>query len=174
VCAIWRWLLISHAHTDHMGSVAAIKALSGAPVAIHRLDAPALREGRNPPARGVGLFGRLAGPFLGHGRAQPVEPDILIEAEMSLEPFGVQGKVFPTPGHTAGSISVLLSHGEAVVGDLIMGQMLRPAQAGYPFLVDDLAQLKASIVALIAMRPTRILAAHGGPFDVQAVARAFS
>jgi glyoxylase-like metal-dependent hydrolase (beta-lactamase superfamily II) len=53
---------------------------------------------------------------------------------MDMKAFGVDGKVVCTPGHTAGSISVVLSTGEAIVGDLLMGGMFRSGQPGYPQL----------------------------------------
>lgn len=167
-------ILITHGHTDHFGSVAAVKEMTGAPVAIHRLDAQALREGRNFPLHGVGIVGRLMQGLSGRSRARPLEPDALIEDEMSLEPFGVRGRVVHTPGHTPGSVSVLLADGQAIIGDLTMGAMTRPARPGYPFFADDLAQLRASIATVLAASPTRIWAAHGGPFDPEDVARAFS
>lgn len=47
-----------------------------------------------------------------------VEPEILVEEDIDLLEFGVNGKIVHTPGHISGSISLLLDSGEAFVGDL--------------------------------------------------------
>jgi glyoxylase-like metal-dependent hydrolase (beta-lactamase superfamily II) len=43
---------------------------------------------------------------------------------LGLSAFGIEGTVIPTPGHTEGSISVILPRGEAIAGDLLMGGFL--------------------------------------------------
>jgi glyoxylase-like metal-dependent hydrolase (beta-lactamase superfamily II) len=45
-------ILITHGHADHFGGVAALQQMIGAPVAIGRADAWALRSGHNPPTPG--------------------------------------------------------------------------------------------------------------------------
>lgn len=82
---------------------------------------------------------------------------------------GGDGKVVHTPGHTAGSISVLLSSGEAIVGDLLrggwLGGMFRSGQPSYPYYADDLGQIRASVKRLLTLGTTRFFVGHGGPLD---------
>ncbi|HAX69802.1 MAG TPA: hypothetical protein DCY14_09360, partial [Anaerolineae bacterium] len=52
---------------------------------------------------------------------EAVEPDIILEKEMSLKNFGVDGEIVFTPGHTKGSLSVMLPNQEAIIGDVMMG-----------------------------------------------------
>jgi len=40
--------------------------------------------------------------------------------DYSLHEFGIPGSIIHTPGHSPGSVSVLLETGEAFVGDLAM------------------------------------------------------
>ena len=64
------------------------------------------------------MLNTFLSPFL---NTQPVDADIIIGDEgLSLNNYGVYGRVFHTPGHTEGSCSVLLDSGEAFVGDLAM------------------------------------------------------
>ena len=74
-----------------------------------------------------------------------------------------------TPGHTKGSISVLLSSGEAIVGDLLMGGwlggMFRSGQPGYPYYADDLGQIRASVKTLLDLGATKFFVGHGGPLE---------
>ena len=46
-----------------------------------------------------------------------MNPDIVIRGNTDLAPYGIAGTVIPTPGHTAGCISVVLENGDAFVGD---------------------------------------------------------
>jgi len=38
-----------------------------------------------------------------------------------MEPNGIYGKALYTPGHTSGSMSILLDSGEVIVGDQAVG-----------------------------------------------------
>jgi glyoxylase-like metal-dependent hydrolase (beta-lactamase superfamily II) len=42
-------------------------------------------------------------------KVQGLEPQILLEGEFDLKDYGIEGKIIPTPGHTPGSVSVLLA-----------------------------------------------------------------
>ena len=72
-------ILISHVHSDHVGSVAEMARRTGAPVEVHTDDAAALESGRTPQIDQTYLLGRLltrlgANPTsfeAGAGRAQP-------------------------------------------------------------------------------------------------------
>ncbi|MCJ7663462.1 MAG: MBL fold metallo-hydrolase, partial [Desulfobacterales bacterium] len=149
----------------------------GAPVAVHKLDADSLRKGQDPPVRPTGALGRVIMTILtcrGPAKAPPVKADILIEGEMDLKKFGVDGRVIHTPGHTHGSLSVVLPNGEIIVGDTIMKGMLRWWQPHYPLFADDMTQLKESIQLILRQKPTKIFSGHGGPFTPKAVLRRFS
>jgi hydroxyacylglutathione hydrolase len=87
---------------------------------------------------------------------------------------GIDGKVIHTPGHTPGSVSMILSGGEVIVGDTIMRGMLRWLQPNYPLFADDMTQLNKSIKLILRMKPSKIFSGHGGPFDPKAVLHRFS
>jgi glyoxylase-like metal-dependent hydrolase (beta-lactamase superfamily II) len=110
----------------------------------------------------------------GPATAPPLKPDILIDEDMDLSKFGVDGKVIHTPGHTPGSVSVILPNGEFIVGDLVMRGMLRFWQPNYPLFADNMFQLKESIKLILRKKPTKIYCTHGGPFNPKSVLRSFS
>ena len=170
-------ILITHGHADHFGSAAALKQLTGAPVAIHRLDAEPMRKGQDSSLNPTGAIGRFFISLMakrGPAKAPPVKPEILIEGEMNLNKFGVDGKIIHTPGHTPGSVSVILPGGEVIVGDLIMKGVLRWWQPNYPLFADNMAQLNKSIKLILQSKPARIFCGHGGPFTPKAVQKRFS
>jgi glyoxylase-like metal-dependent hydrolase (beta-lactamase superfamily II) len=170
-------IIITHGHADHFGGAAEIKKQTGAPVAIHKLDAEALLEGHDPILKPTGIMGRIFMPLTsrtGPAAAPPLKPDILIGDEMDLRKFGVDGKVIHTPGHTPGSVSIILPTGEFIVGDLIMKGVVRFRQPNYPLYADDMAQLNKSLRLILRKKPVKIYCAHGGPFEAEAVRRRFS
>jgi len=167
-------ILISHGHPDHAGSAEALRRLTKAPVAVHRIEAEALRRGGHAPVIPTGPTGRWLHRLIAltqRGQAKPLEPDLILEGRISLDRFGVRAEVIPTPGHTEGSVSAWIPGGPVVVGDLIMGGLLRRSRPGRPFFATDLGQAEASLKDVLALQPSLVHAAHGGPFSLESVRR---
>jgi len=161
-------ILHTHGHSDHCGSTRQLKEATSAPTAIHPADAAVMENGRNQATKPTSIGAKLL-HWLVNDEFPPVRPDILLPDKMPLHAFGVDGKVVYTPGHTAGSISVFLGSGEAIVGDLLMGGwlggMFRSVQPGYPYYADDLDQIRASVKKLLDLGATRFFVGHGGPLE---------
>jgi len=135
---------------------------------VQRLAAPALQRGVNESMRPVSALGhifRLIASSSAHGPR--VDADIIVNDELSLREFGVAGRAISTPGHTPGSLSVVLDNGEVIIGDLLMGSFIRRHRPMLPFFADDVAQLRRSLSRLLEMEPKRIYASHGREFDCQ-------
>jgi hydroxyacylglutathione hydrolase len=162
----------THGHYDHCGSTRRLKNFTSAPVAIHRGDAHLLRKGVNDPLKPIKLAGQLI-KLISNRPFEPAEPDLIIDQEMDLRAFGVGGKILFTPGHTAGSISVLLDGGRAIVGDLMVGGYfggyLIPKRPGYHYFADDVAALRQSIKKVMDAGATEVFVAHGGPLERQTI-----
>lgn len=167
-------ILLTHGHWDHAGGAAELRQRTKAPIAMHRADVELVRLGTVPPHRTHSVMGWFIRRFI--DRPFPTfEPDLLLDEEMSLEGFGVDARVLHTPGHSAGSISVLTAEGDAVVGDLLLGGWfggkLFGSWPGLHYFAEDIGQVQASIGKLLAASPKRILPGHGGPLDPAAVMR---
>ncbi|NLE77177.1 MAG: MBL fold metallo-hydrolase [Chloroflexi bacterium] len=163
-------ILITHGHTDHFGSAAELQAESGAPLAVARADADPLRQGSNRPAQPLGAWGlpMKLGLRLGGG-APPCRPNLLLEGEASLALYGVEATVLPTPGHTAGALSLLLPDGQAIVGDLVMGGLMGRGRPGAPLVCEDLDAHRASLRRLLELGLSLWHTSHGGPFPLDEV-----
>lgn len=163
-------IVITHVHADHCGALAALQAATGARVAVHRSEADLLRQGRSQVIVPTNAVGRLAVRVIPTPtQLAGVSPDVLIDDELDLAAWGVQGKVISTPGHTPGSLSVCLESGDAIIGDLLMGRFFRRGAPTMPFLATDPAQVYASVRRVLACRPIRIWAAHAGPWSPDAL-----
>ncbi len=135
--------------------------------------------GRNPELLPTCLLGRILKPWLARTQwTEPFEPDLLIDENARLDVFGVAGRVLATPGHTSGSISVLLDEGDLLAGDLLMGGFLGgyvlDRTPGLTYFIDDLEQNLASIQTVLELPITNVYVGHGGPLDAGQIRRRFS
>jgi len=153
-------IVLTHGHSDHAGNAAELHSRTGRPVALHAGDATLARTGKNGVLAAQGPLGRFIRPFIDE-EFQGFEPDIVFREAFSLEPYGVRGKVLPTPGHTNGSASVVLASGEAIIGDVLRGSMMWPNRARPPFFCNDVDLNARSIVRLAR---EGLLRCHPGQF----------
>ena len=79
--------------------------------------------------------------------------------------IGIWGKIIPTTGHTAGSMSLVMESGEAFVGDLAMSGFPRLSGPGPFVLGDDHEAMKQSWQLVMDEGARRIYPSHGKPFD---------
>lgn len=168
-------VVITHVHYDHVGNLREIRDACRCPVAVPAGEADWLRRGTvvfpagaHPVGRALIAAGRLLARVLpGFVRFDPVEADILVDGEFSLDPFGMAGRIVMTPGHTAGSLSVLLDDGNAFVGDLAFNVL--PCGGGpiMPPFADDPAALKQSWAAIRRLGARIVWPGHGRPFSAR-------
>ncbi len=100
-------ILLTHAHFDHIGAVAELHAVTGAPVALHALDLDLYRSGGG--GRNYGLTLEV-GP----------DPDLALESLTTLKVGDLTFDVLFVPGHTAGHVAFYEPTGKAVFsGDVL-------------------------------------------------------
>ncbi len=168
-------ILLTHGHLDHFGGAPGLKRRLGCMIAIHQLDVEGPRMGRNLPLSTRNRWERMTKPFVSRIRAEPFEPDVLLEGdEGDLSDYGIDARWVRTPGHTEGSISIVFPGETAIVGDLVVGRFNAPRRPAYPLWVKDPAPVKASVRRVLEYSPRTLLTGHGGPLDADEVRRFFS
>lgn len=101
------YVIITHAHFDHILKVEEWRKNTNAKVVIGKLDAPALS---NPDVNCYGLFFNSRDGYFGPYETVSDGEEILLGTEKI--------KILATPGHTVGSITLLCGDG-AIVGDVV-------------------------------------------------------
>jgi len=165
-------ILLTHGHWDHIASASELRTLTGARVAINHHEKDWVEQALKPSPPGKGLWGKLFGAIMKMYLPMidfPGTPvDIVLEdKEFNLEPFGIHGKVLYTPGHSLGSMSLLLDTGEAFVGDSVMNGLPMRIGAGMPPFAEDTGLLKESLRLLLGSGAKWIYPGHGRPFPAK-------
>ena len=99
-----KYIVLTHAHMDHIAALADVKQATGARVAIHSEEANSLAR---PPFRMMAPFTSAAPPA-----------DLVLNDGDTLQVGKLRFKVLHTPGHTQGGIC-LLGDGIIFTGDTL-------------------------------------------------------
>jgi glyoxylase-like metal-dependent hydrolase (beta-lactamase superfamily II) len=117
--------------------------------------------------KGVGLRGKIMSQVFSRARFTPVNADWFPSDGMSLIDFGCDAKIIETPGHTAGSISIVTNQGDGIIGDVIMGGwmggVLHRSRPNYHYFADDLTLAMQSLDLVLRQTTARLFVGHGGP-----------
>jgi len=172
-------ILLTHGHWDHIGSAKEIKALTGARVLLHQRDMHFLDEIHPSQPPGFTFWGKVIigaiNLYTSNIHIPSFEVDIVAgDEEISLIEYGIPGKVVYTPGHSWGSVSVLLDSGEVFVGDLAMNMLPMRLKPGLALFGDDILLVKKSWRKLQDMGAKTVYPAHGKSFPVEMLYKALA
>jgi hydroxyacylglutathione hydrolase len=168
-------IILTHTHYDHVGSLKEIQEVTQAKILVHESEAENLSRGYGGFPRGTMLLGKLVS-FIGRnlargsGRFEAVRPDTTISERFDLEPYGMDGYVLPTPGHSPGSVCVIVDGETAIVGDTLFGISRRTA---FPPFADDVDELLRSWKRLIETGCQRFLPGHGGVISLETLRESY-
>ncbi|QDR81182.1 MBL fold metallo-hydrolase [Sporomusa termitida] len=167
-------IVITHAHWDHCSRVNELKDLTGAPVLCHKHAVPVLQKGEMLPFIPRGEEGKRFVEMIANDDAdvlKPINPDIIIDSDFDLTPFGVTGKIIHTPGHSDCSVSVVLDSGETITGDILRESPFT-GDLNLAFIATDEAKLIDSVRNLLAIKNIHsFYGGHGGPYTREAVSK---
>lgn len=165
------WLIITHAHYDHCMNAAKIKNQFGSRVICAQPESHYLQSGYRPLPKGTMWFTKFLIGFSmtapdGYIRSkfsyEPVFPDKEINGPYLIPMNGNRVELINTPGHTDGSLSVIVDDEIALVGDAAFGLSKKSI---FPPFADDSNQLKESWGVLLKTKCRVFIPAHGKPIS---------
>jgi len=168
-------IIISHGDFDHAGGAKELQELTGAKIVMHEKDRENLEKSIFHWPGGVtpwGKFSRaLLKPMLKKKMTlPPAKVDIALDDQgMSLKEYGIQGKIVYTPGHTYGSISVVLESGDAFVGCMAHNRPPFVLKPKLPIYAKDIELIKKSWKVVINQGAKTIYPAHGKSFPLEKI-----
>ena len=181
-------LIVTHAHADHFGGASALlEVVPDLQTGMGRPDAMALaaNAGADVDLTPIGVKGAMAAAIVRTGvlpRGPAFVPGIMFDGGESLADHGVDAEVLSAPGHTRGSLVVLVPGAcdragrpqgtAAIVGDLVMGGYVFPGIPAAPFF-GEMDAIRASLAMLKARGVTIIHPGHGGPLIATKVWKRF-
>jgi hydroxyacylglutathione hydrolase len=167
-------MILTHSHFDHAGSAKTISEFTGAKIVIHESEKSFLENSEFAFIKGVNAWGKITLPLLSpvfrNFSFPKVSADIFVnEKEYSLKDYGIDGRILHTPGHTQGSITLLLDTGEAFVGCLAHNGPPFKLKPGFPIYAQNIDLIKESWRMLIEKGAKLIFPGHGNPFSVEII-----
>jgi glyoxylase-like metal-dependent hydrolase (beta-lactamase superfamily II) len=180
-------VVLTHYHSDHVGSADRIREKTGATIYAPAGDAEGLRTGKVPAAGGVAAniwrprMARFVAHAVRNGGASHAK---LAEFETydggDVLPVPGELRAIHTPGHTAGHCSLVSDErGVLFTGDAMSNVHLATGETGprvHPFN-EDQDRARESIASLEGLDATAVVFGHGEPFagtPAEAVAAARS
>ncbi len=160
-----RLILLTHGHFDHIGAAARLSEDLRIPVAMSREDFPLLTDPSLGRLHGSTVLGSLLAASacltMNKRAFPPFIPSVWLRDGQSLSEFGVDARVVALPGHTKGSVGVLTSEKEFMVGDA----MFNIFKATGARLYEDFEQMKRSLEVIKSSGAKQIYVGHGRPID---------
>lgn len=165
-------IIVTHGHSDHAGSAKFFQETYKIPIIAGKGDVSMLKAGKNEPFKMTSQYARFIEKFIKH-TFPAVTPDIQIEKEYDLNQLGIDGKITPMPGHTKGSLVILIND-VAFVGDMMRSATFNNKSPKTHLFHEDIEQAQKNIEMILKNKNiTTFYVGHGGPLTRERVAEYF-
>ena len=156
------YLILTHTHFDHVGNAAFIKNKYNAQVIVHESEYDYLKTGYSPLPKGsifpTRLLINLANRFHLRFLYEPCIGDIQVKDTFNFYNHEFNAYIIYTPGHSIGSMSIIIDNKIAIVGDAMFGVFKNSI---YPPFSDDIRQMIKSWKLLLETNCLLFFPSHG-------------
>jgi len=157
------YLVLTHSHFDHAANASKVRETFGAKVLVHESEEVVLSAGENVMIKGSNAFSMIlvnlfAKSLLRRRKYEPCAADLIVNSSFSFPGEGLRIYLVHTPGHTHGSVSLIVDDEIALVGDAMFGVFPWSVLPPYAENVD---LLRESWETLLATGCNLFLPSHG-------------
>ena len=162
-----KFVVMTHGDSDHAGNGAFLQKEFRVPIGMHPDDFGMVERGdmnwnRKPKADKMSILMKIVGAMVrlvSKQRFETFTPDVAVGDGYDLSQYGFDAKVVHIPGHSKGSVGVLMDNGDLFCGDFLY------STPGMDF-VDDARARAESLAKLRKLGIKRLLPGHGKPVEV--------
>lgn len=158
-----KFIILTHGHVDHIGAAYYIAQKLGISVGIHVEDVALLKDNCCRARQADNFIGKMIKIISECGNQynhyDDLKIDLFLEEGMTLEYGNLKCKIIELPGHTRGSIGVIINE-NIFVGDAMMN-MLKPTKAR---LYENLEETIKSQDKILEQEIENIYTGHGPSF----------
>ena len=159
-------IVLTHGDFDHTGNAAYLRKEFNTRIVMHYDDSGMPERGNIfwNRKKGNAFIRMIVSFFFRFGKSERFKPDFYIDEGYDLSEYGLDAKVLYIPGHSKGSIGILLT----ASGDLIGGDLLENTEKpALNSIMDDLAAANASVEKLKSLEIDTVYPGHGKSFPME-------
>jgi glyoxylase-like metal-dependent hydrolase (beta-lactamase superfamily II) len=157
------YLILTHAHFDHAGNSFKLREKYKAQVIVHESETSYLTSGDNIIPNGTNpltraliyLFAKKVFPRL---KFEPCKYNLAVGSNLDLKDLGFNAYIIHTPGHTKGSMSIVVDNEIALAGDAMFGIF---KWSIFPPYASDACQMIKSWGVLLDTNCSLFIPGHG-------------
>lgn len=158
-------IILTHGDADHTGNAAYLRQEYGGKLALHPDDSVMVQKGDMSHNRKVNPLIKVlfALPFVKLKGKDQFKEDIELKDGFDLSPYDLNAKIIHIPGHSQGSVGVLMVDGDLFCGDLLENT----AKPAINSIMDDEDAAHSSIEKLKKYNINMVYPGHGNPFPLK-------
>ncbi|SET42635.1 Glyoxylase, beta-lactamase superfamily II [Natronincola peptidivorans] len=154
-------IVLTHGHVDHIQNTAFLAKELCVPIAMHKEDYELTKNNMLESLSAHTPLGKLVLKIsvnnIEKEKIESFEPSIFLQEGDSLIDYGVNATVLELPGHTKGSIGVIVGEDDLIVGDALMNIFYQTES----MLYENYEAMKKSVKRINEMNVKHIHFGHG-------------
>lgn len=156
-------IVLTHGHMDHCQNAAYLARTLNIPIAMSKKDRNLIPDNRKQSLSAKTFLGKIVLSVslssFEKDTLETFEPEIYLENGDDLSKYGIDAKVVELPGHTKGSIGLMVENDKLFVGDALMN-MVYPSVS---LLYTDEQEMRSTANSIGELGEKTIYFGHGKP-----------